>query len=230
MALFSAKDSKDKDKNKAPVNPGAGSFSGDQANKDDESKAEALKKVKADTEVSFYVPFAPSGKSSISLPHPVVDKDGLLTGEVEHKQIKLKDKFFTVLKKDVSNSSYYKKLKELMVEAGLEMFSTVKNLEELKAYRSLVALKPMSKSKTAKIQKIFGCFNPEHLSSEQNFTLAFNCGDKDRKFVMVKGRLFTSESELHQIFLKNGFEDMGYVKDSVKPSKEILPKEAEEDE
>ena len=225
MALFSAKDP-NANKEKAPVNPGADSVSKDQAKTNEKV---TLKKVNPDKEVSFYVPFAPEGKANIALPHPVLDKDGELTDRIEHKQIRLHDKFFTVLKKDVKNDASWKRMKELFIGQSLEMFSSVKNLTQLKEYRDLVASMPPTKSKVKNTQKIFGAFNPEHLSSELNFTIAFQCGEKARKFRMIKGRLFTSEVEMHKIFLKNGFQDIGYVKDSVKPSFEIKPKEESEE-
>lgn len=224
--------------NEAPVSAGADSASmgmnsennsalipGSQTDKIENE----LKKVKADIEVHFYLPFAMEGKSSASVPYPVLDGKGLLTNDVEYKQIDLKDKFFTALKKDMKNAAYWKRFKELMVGAGFEMYSSIKNLKDLSEYKDQVAALPPKKSKTKKIQKIFGSFRAEHLTSESVFKFAFQCGDKVRTFEEVKGRLFTDDPELHKIFIKNGYEDMGFVRDSQKPSKEILPKE-EDDE
>jgi hypothetical protein len=221
---------------KAPVNTGADSASMgmDSENnaalipggKTDKVEIE-LKKVKADIEVSFYLPFAMMGKSSAAVPFPVIDGEGLLTGKVEYKQINLKDKFFTALKKDMKNDAYWKRYKELMIKAGFEMYSSIKNLKDLSEYKAQVAAMPPKKSKTKKIQKMFGSFRAEHLTSEAVFNFAFQCGDKVRTFAEVRGRLFTDDLEMHKIFIKNGYEDMGFIKDSQKPSKEILPKEEE---
>lgn len=196
--------------------------------KKDEKKKEEVKKVKADIEVSFYLPFAMEGKSNVNVPFPYVDRDGKLTNKVEYKQIELTDKFFTAFKKDMKNSAYWKRYKELMIESGFEMFDSIKNLKELNEFKALEASKPVSVSKEKKRQKVFGAFRPEHLTSESSFAFAFQCDDKVRTFQEVKGRLFTDDPIMHKIFLKNGFEDMGYVKDSQKLSKEIIVGEKDE--
>lgn len=223
-----------KDQKKAPGKPGADSGSMGMNSENNSAIIpggskdmieKEIKKVKADIEVNFYLPFAMMGKSSVSVPFPVLDGDGLLTNEVKHKQIDLKDKFFTALKKDMKNDAYWKRFKELMIGSGFEMYSSIKNLKDLSEYKTQVAALPPKKNKTKKIQKIFGAFRAEHLTSESVFNFAFQCGKKVRTFAEVKGRLFTDDSELHKIFIKNGYEDMGYVRDSQKPSKEILPKE-----
>lgn len=225
MALLSAKDFDKKDE--APEESGADSVKSEVAETTvkTEEKSKKQKSVKPKRTVSFHVPFAPMGNAGISLPHPVLDKEGKPTGEIEHKQIKLKDQFFSITKKEADNSAYFAMLKKLFAEQGLQLYTTLDNIEDLKKYRDQKAAEPESSAKAAKRQKVFGAFHPEHVSSELTFNIAFQCGENVRSFMMEKGRLFTKEKALHSIFLKNGFQDLGYVKDSQKLSKEIVPKE-----
>lgn len=230
MALLTAKDS-EKKKDEAPVEAGADSVSDGAVENIDEKGSEKPKNVKAKRTTSFHVPFAPMGSAAVVLPHPEVDKDGNLTGEIIHKQVKLKDQFFSITKKDAENKIYFRRLKSLFEQQGLSLYTTIDNLDDLKKYKENLSAQPKDESKGKKVQKVFGAFHPEHLSSELTFNIAFQYGEKVRTFVMVKGKLFTDDKKLHNIFLKNGFEDLGYVADKQKLSKEILSKkEKEEDE
>lgn len=238
MALFKNNGQATQKKDEAPASAGADSVSegmstennealipgGDKGKKDESDKAP--KKVKAKSEYYFYWPAAPMGKCSISIPFPVLDKDGAITGRTEHKQVDLKDKFFKVLKKDMKNDDHWREYQKCMKSAGLEMFSEVTNFEELMAYRELLASRPSVEPKKKNAQKVFGAFHPEHLDSETKFVFAFQHGEEVVRVEMVKGKIFTDDSAFHKTILKNGFSDLGHVKDSQKISK-IIEEEKE---
>lgn len=225
MALFNKNGSLDA-RNEAPENSGALLVNED-AKKIPPGKVKS-KKVKPDIVISFHLPHAPDGKCNVCIPVPVVNENGELTPEITHQQITLEDGFYTPPKKEQKNTEIWTRFCKLMKDEGWHQHSSILNREELRKYREEIKNKPMTKKEKKRVQKIFGCFNPEHLTSELTFAVSFQFGDIVRTFQMIRGRLFTNDIEIHKIWLKNGFEDIGYVKDSQKISQEISPEITED--